>query len=226
MLLRSKFLYHTPCPKCNSRDNRAVYADGSSWCFGCGKWTPPTHKPQEQEEEHLPPPKDLTYNLPPAYNTWLKQYNLSGWQRQLFQWSPSRQRLISIITDKFWQERSLYKTPKILTHGNKPYHIFNAYPKQNTCVLVEDYISALKVAEVSDSFCLFGTTLNKEHELKLAKEYSNIIVWLDYDKYKEAIKIQNLIKPLTNCWVCCTPKDPKYYNHKEIQTYINKHECQ
>lgn len=31
----SAFKYHTSCDKCGSKDNKAVYADGSSHCFGC-----------------------------------------------------------------------------------------------------------------------------------------------------------------------------------------------
>lgn len=33
----SRFLYHTSCPVCGSRDNVAVYDDGHGWCFGCRK---------------------------------------------------------------------------------------------------------------------------------------------------------------------------------------------
>lgn len=31
----SKFLRHIPCQNCGSRDNRALYADGGEYCFGC-----------------------------------------------------------------------------------------------------------------------------------------------------------------------------------------------
>lgn len=34
-------LYHTSCPKCGSKDNRGVYSDGHSYCFGgCGLFPP------------------------------------------------------------------------------------------------------------------------------------------------------------------------------------------
>jgi len=34
-------LYHTACPKCGSKDNRGVYSDGHSFCFGgCGYFPP------------------------------------------------------------------------------------------------------------------------------------------------------------------------------------------
>lgn len=31
----STFVKHVPCDNCGSRDNAALYADGSTWCFGC-----------------------------------------------------------------------------------------------------------------------------------------------------------------------------------------------
>lgn len=31
-----KFVKHSPCPRCGSRDNLATYHDGSGYCFGCG----------------------------------------------------------------------------------------------------------------------------------------------------------------------------------------------
>lgn len=31
----AEFSHHAECPECGSADNRAVYDDGSSWCFGC-----------------------------------------------------------------------------------------------------------------------------------------------------------------------------------------------
>ena len=32
----SRFLHHTNCPACGSKDNLGVYDDGHKWCFGCG----------------------------------------------------------------------------------------------------------------------------------------------------------------------------------------------
>ena len=36
MVCIGNFVKHTHCPKCESNDNLAVYADGSCHCFGCG----------------------------------------------------------------------------------------------------------------------------------------------------------------------------------------------
>lgn len=37
--IATTFVRHTACPRCGSRDNRAEYSDGSSWCFGCSTFT-------------------------------------------------------------------------------------------------------------------------------------------------------------------------------------------
>lgn len=33
--MKARFVKHIPCHKCGSRDNRALYADGGEFCFGC-----------------------------------------------------------------------------------------------------------------------------------------------------------------------------------------------
>jgi twinkle protein len=35
---QSKFLYHSPCENCGSRDNCGVYDDGHTYCFGCTEY--------------------------------------------------------------------------------------------------------------------------------------------------------------------------------------------
>ncbi len=38
MTKTAKFLHHSPCQKCGSKDNNAVYDDGHTYCFGCETW--------------------------------------------------------------------------------------------------------------------------------------------------------------------------------------------
>lgn len=42
----ASFVRHTECPKCGSKDNLAVYSDGSSHCFGC-EYTVPSEAYKE-----------------------------------------------------------------------------------------------------------------------------------------------------------------------------------
>jgi twinkle protein len=39
----SEFSHHTSCDDCGSSDGRAVYTNGSSYCFACESWSPPTN---------------------------------------------------------------------------------------------------------------------------------------------------------------------------------------
>lgn len=88
-------------------------------------------------------------------------------------------------------------------------------------VLVEDSLSSIKVARVCESLALFGTFISKENILELSKEYPNVHVWLDRDKFKEAHEIAFTFKILgTRAKVIFSTKDPKYYSEKEIEKYI------
>ena len=69
-------------------------------------------------------------------------------------------------------------------------------------VLVEDYISACRVAEACSSMCLFGTTLNKQNLDYLLENYSKITIWLDDDKpgIDAACKILAQLKTASLCY--------------------------
>lgn len=90
----SRFLYHTNCPRCGSRDNVAVYDDGHGWCFGCRKVViEPEHRMfQRRTSRHResngsgnPEPSSSGLRLPVDYTTdipveglkWLDKYSLT-----------------------------------------------------------------------------------------------------------------------------------------------------
>jgi len=50
------FVGHAPCGNCGSKDNRAMYADGSSFCFGCSAYTGGEGKSEQKK------PKDLQHH--------------------------------------------------------------------------------------------------------------------------------------------------------------------
>lgn len=219
----AKFLHHTSCEKCSSKDNKAVYSDGSSWCFGCHTYGQPKHREIQIEKVTKQPPKDLMRQLPFLYSKWLDKYNLSPKEKSYFKWSPSLRRMVTILTGKdfgiFWEGRSLTTTPKTLSFGAKPYIIFlNADTftliSTTSLIIVEDLISALKVSRTHPTLPLFGSHLSNEHKVKVAKNFKEVYIWLDYDKYKEAM---NLAKELQNLGVSthvvCTKEDPKAYDN-------------
>lgn len=219
----AKFLKHEPCEKCKSKDNKAVYSDGSSWCFGCHAYTPPKHREVSIPKTTRSPPDDLMKQLPFLYSQWLDKYNLTPKEKTYFKWSPSLRRMVTTLMNKdigiFWEGRSLTKTPKTLSFGEKPYVIFlngDIFSQISTTslIIVEDIVSALKVSRTVPTFPLFGSHLSDKNKFKLAKNFKEIYIWLDYDKYKEAM---DLAKDLTllgvKAQVICTKEDPKKYDN-------------
>jgi twinkle protein len=44
------FIRHIACSNCGSSDNRALYDDGTSWCYGCGTYEPAEGEAMETED--------------------------------------------------------------------------------------------------------------------------------------------------------------------------------
>ena len=219
----SQFLYHTNCERCGSKDNKAIYADGSSWCFGCHKWEPPRHREIPTVKATKTPPTDTVKKLPFLYDKWLDKYNLSPKDKSNFTWSPSMKRMVMTIMNQdigiFWEGRSLTEEPKTLSFGAKPYVII----MNGTCfskvshkklVIVEDFISALKVSHVLPAFPLFGSHLADSLRIRIAKNFQEVSVWLDHDKYPAALELGNQLAHLgLKVNIICTKEDPKCYNN-------------
>lgn len=219
----AKFIQHTSCPKCGSKDNRALYSDGSSWCFGCHDYGPPKHREFPSETPTRDPPKDLMKTLPFLYDQWLTKYNLTPKERSFFQWSPSLKRLVTTLLLKnngvFWEGRSLTQTPKSLQFGKKPYLVLYHGKLQEefsgqTIVLTEDFISALKVSRYLPAMPLFGNSLSNDKSYKLSRAFQNIHIWLDADKYKESLSLARELSSFGNLVTSIyTQKDPKDYDN-------------
>ncbi len=90
-------------------------------------------------------------------------------------------------------------------------------------VIVEDLVSAIKVARHQRAMALFGSSLPLEKFLKLKRmEFTpKIIFWLDQDKYPEAMGMSARIKLLGHeSTAIFTPKDPKEYDDDIIKNLV------
>jgi hypothetical protein len=89
----------------------------------------------------------------------------------------------------------------------------------NIVVLVEDYISALRVSEHLPCMPLFGCTINLERLQELLGRFNTLIVWLDYDKLNNARSIASNASLIgfKNAWTIYTKEDPKELTFKEIE---------
>ena len=150
-------------------------------------------------------PSDFSYSIPPVPYKWLKQYGITNEEiiSNKIGWSNIKQMLIfpySVNGDLiFWQGRYFPKQKvKCHTKGNPANTlILLDYMQDNQrVVVVEDPVSAIKVARHAPVHCLFGSSLSMNNAIRLSRMYKELIVWLDYDKVGEAAKLAKKFAPL------------------------------
>lgn len=244
------FVRHESCPKCGSRDNLGRYSDGSAWCFGCHHVEPAsdsgavvTKQPIPLKEDDVQLSDDLCFDYPRHVVEWLDKYGISvsegikhGWK-----YSPYWDQLVFIFNDgeggvactqarNFNKERAAKR--KYYNQGSPKdvlpiFHMVEpregeGQPSKRTLVVVEDAVSAAKIARQIDAMPCLGSYLPSRKIMALTRLYEHLIVWLDADKLKEAREIETMAK-----WVglsartIYTDLDPKEYSDNEIKGYLN-----
>jgi hypothetical protein len=238
----SGFVHHEPCPRCGSRDNLARYMDGSAWCFGChyreraNRIPVVNEKWLEKEEDAIVLDDDLCYNYPVHVVSWLAKYGITveeaikhGWK-----YGPKRDQLVFIFKDEagnisctqarnFWEGSKRKYFNQGAAQQTLP--IFRGPHERDVrplLVIVEDAVSAAKIARQCDAMPCLGSYLpkNKQNALRLLG-YEELVVWLDADKLKEAREIADQAKWLGfKTKVVYTERDPKEYDNSEIQKLL------
>ena len=226
----SKFLGHTGCPKCGSRDNLGEYED-HFWCFGCKYHMRKTdtaslrlrlnrHNTEEQSVMKLSNIKEL----PRKAMEWLLSYGISQEEIDKYgiEWNVKEEMLVLLQTARYWQARTFNsRRPKYMSEGSKPLTI---YGQGDTIVIVEDIISAIKIARLHDEYCacpVLGSSLSYDMENQIVEKYKKSAVWLDRDKAKNALRISRKLKQRgLESRVVVTDEDPKEYSKGEIRTWL------
>ena len=244
----SKFTGYSQCPKCAERgadsrgDNAGNYADGSVHCFSCGYHKFPsfytqvnTKDEETRTKDKAKLPNDFTWDVPSRAWKWLLQYGLpvSYWQAHCG-YSEAEERLIIRVGDPL--DFSLGRDVAV-PGGEKPRrkwwaygdchkqtHVFGNIETANKVALVEDVISAHKVAYAGFvSIPLFGTALHDCHIRTLRHLGLPIHLWLDADQEGLSRKRAARIGAITGLplQIITTSKDPKelpLQNIKELLT--------
>lgn len=228
----ANFLYNGPCQKCGSRDNRAHYDDGSEWCWGCQTYTPRTHIPQSKEidnELSVQLDADLCTDFPRHVVSWLGQYGITVEEglRHGWRYSPKRDQLVFIFRDEegrvavtqarnFWPFAPLKYFTQGPTQSILP--IFSEAKRELRICIVEDVVSAAKIARQCDAMPCLGSTLSLSKQARLrALGYQQMVLWLDSDKLGNAMRISSQARLLGfETKVVYTPLDPKEYDDGEI----------
>lgn len=238
------FLRHEECPNCGSRNNLGVWEDGHKWCFGCGFYIPGykgmsrqdirqqlKQKENNKNGNSVYLPNDFSSILPESPLTWLRKYGITDHEilQNKFGWSQNHERLIFPCFDLYgnlviYQGRyfgNSSETPRYSTRGQVEscYHILGGH--SNTIVLVEDVISAIKVARVQQAMPLFGSQISLDRIKKLSDLVPKLVIWLDADKARYAVQSKMKASPFFDEVACViTLKDPKEYSTREIQAFL------
>lgn len=183
-------------------------------------------------------PSDCTNNLPEIARKWLWKYDITVDEtyRHKIQWSPSHHRLIFPVFDDvgdvlMWQGRYFpdesapiaVKKPRYYTRGNPD--SVDAYfghieSTRREVVVVEDFISAIKVSRICPALCLWGSQFSLSRMRRMAIGYETLFIWLDYDKAHHAARCSIKAQPYFTCVsMICTPKDPKEHSTQDIRKW-------
>ncbi len=134
-----------------------------------------------------------------------------------------------------FQSRRLYEdgTPKYLTYKEKGAYYHTALPGKgtilypNTCIIVEDMVSAIRCAEAGlTTVPLFTSTMTDSTLLTIKVEYDTIVVWLDNDNATVDQHAENLVRKARLIGLkavrVCEHTDPKHYENRKIIHIINE----
>lgn len=129
----------------------------------------------------------------------------------------------------FYQTRQVNDTdgkPKYLTYSNFAVSNVISNCDSDTVVLVEDYLSGIKVGRQFDCLVLHGTKILDYHlKTLIDKEYKKFIIWLDDDNLqvkRNTLSNKQLLDKIGQCVVIHTyGKDPKDHSDDEIREFVN-----
>jgi Zn ribbon nucleic-acid-binding protein len=216
-----------PCPRCSSRDNLAEYTD-NYFCFGCGYYKPKRSlnrvrdltASNELKSSGVCDTITLSKTLAIEAKKWLLGYGLTDNELQQFSYDHENDVLYLYASDSYRVGRVFAKDTKTryISKGRKP---VLTYGTGNTCVLVEDVLSAIKVGRQYAAIPMLGAKPSDDVVLAL-KGYESVVLWGDADKMRENIVVRNKLSERLNKPVklCFTSLDPKAYSNLEINYYI------
>jgi hypothetical protein len=169
-------------------------------------------------------PSDWTREIPARYWQWLLQYGLpmSYWKPYCGFTETEGGRLIITYGNpvEYSVGRSLEKDiPKWRSYGDKTKYVECLGPSLgDSVVLVEDLVSAHKVAQVTACIPLFGTNIHDHIVRELKVLMKPVVIWLDNDQYANLPKKVHRLQTLLNLPVSYlrTDKDPKAYSVDQI----------
>jgi 5S rRNA maturation endonuclease (ribonuclease M5) len=237
------------CPHCGS-DHKgkpfALYEDGYH-CFSCGSSKRAirnfTLRGLEAEGDITLP--ELTLN-PSMFSLpvlkWLRSYHVTDDLIYKHHIAESNGSVITpvLVDDKVVMYQQRWFDPRrIMTYGRKQPFIATNRENCDIIVIVEDFMSAIRVGETTDCYCMFGTSIPYGTLQSLVKRYDIIIVWTDGDSpgQKAAKKLSDTLNKLVSDEIrqrafaypfnkivrnVLTDLDPKCYTNTDIRAILEQ----
>lgn len=245
-----------PCPDCKSSSGFVEY-ETTSYCFKCKKWTPKGYSGIYKSEgkvvlEGLRLPSKVVYNpqdMHPEALEWLFKYYVFEDMIKKYKigYIPESHRVFLPLLDK--DKKILYYINRALIPGDVKYLNSTGVKapmyciegsKSEAIVLVEDFISTIRIGQHYNVAFLQGTSLSRELLKHIVENYKHVVTWLDSDAPGQgaARKIAKQIRDYEDSILetriytrpdrleptiiknVCTEKDPKCHTDSEIKEIL------
>lgn len=231
-------------------NNLVVYDDGVSVCYaGHGLNRQDRHLSffTEKQAYQLSIPncavlKGFTNELYPEMVSYLTKFDVSMSEVIMHKLRLIKGGIVNINNKKVRVDGGIYvpcgdsfiirrigdrATSSKVINGPNVSHFVCYTESKKRLIVTEDVFSAISVRRTgATAFSILGTHLKekaRELLLKLVSEYDETIIWLDDDSAgrKGAQKLRkDFVNYSSNVKVVHSPKDPKYYNVKELEEFI------
>ncbi len=247
------------CPFCGSGTRTSCFAtyDDGYCCFTCGKkkiekngyaWKPFSHiKASEGLVLPVYTQKIALFSLPVLqwlykyyiFDDVIKKYNIS-YVPPIGKCSESLLLPVFIDGKLISYQQRFFPKKSFITKGDKTQPYMIKCGQQNEVVLVEDFISAIRLGEHMNTICLFGVHVSVVMSKFIENLNMNVKIWLDPDAPgQEASKV--MLDKLTKSMIYCakyrafaireprsveiinTKLQPKEYSDGELQKILGEH---
>jgi hypothetical protein len=233
------FSHHEPCPKCGSKDNLGVWMDGHKYCFGCRYYEASPESIENLKRKITMENNNKNANdsidsscfsstIPREPLLWLRKYGLSDTELLHYGilWNTATQSIVFPVRRDgeivFTNERYFGNNPhhpRYISHGNKRNALFciNNKSTPKTIIVVEDYVSAIKVGRFATALPLLGCQIAEGSLKWLSERCNKLRVWLDRDKASESLReAAKASQYIRDCRSIITELDPKEYSNNYI----------
>lgn len=236
-------LKHIPCPVCPSSDAFYRWKDGHGHCFSCGYHENPnrTISSIKSKLDDIPElskelsQEDYVYTIAPKALKWLSSYGIRKEEilKYKLMWNNKTSSLVYPVFSQLNPEKIIATNERYFgTNENFPKYISKgkihsnlrvlSEKGTNLIVLVEDFVSAIKISRLYAALPLFGASVPTSVIVQLCeRKYVKVVIWLDRNKAASSMVFRlKLSQFLPDVRVVLSELDPKGYTIDEIDERI------